>query len=73
MPGLEVFASDDAAQPAGMVVNAAPSPTGGHVALIELKIAALDAPGLHLGAADGPLLHRIELPYALPLPADAAA
>jgi len=72
-PGQEVYASDDAAQPAGMVVNAAPSPAGGFTALVELKLTALDAPGLHLGAADGPVLRRIELPYALPLSADAAA
>ena len=31
MPGQEVFHSDDAGQPAGMVVNAAPLPNGGRL------------------------------------------
>jgi len=72
-PGQEVFAADDPAQPAGMVANAAPWPGGGFAALIELKLSALDAPGLALGAAGGAALRRIELPYALTLPADEAA
>ena len=72
-PGQEVFASDDPAQPAGLVANAAPRPGGGSAALVEVKLAALDAAGLHLGAADGPLLRRVDLPYPLPLPADEAA
>lgn len=66
-PGQEVFASDDAQQPAGMVVNAA-SFDGRHAALVEAKLATIDA-GLHLGSADGPLLRRTSLPYALPLDA----
>ena len=69
-PGQEVFHSADANQPAGMVVNAAPAEGGaGGCALVEAKLAALDAGSLHLGAADGPVLHRIDLPY--PLPSDA--
>jgi len=67
-PGQEVFHSGDASQPAGMVVNAA-SFEGHHAALVEVKLAALDGGRLHLGAADGPLLEREELPYALPLDA----
>ena len=66
-PGQEVFHSADALQPAGMVVNAAPAEDGaGGCALVEVKLAALGAGSLHLGAAEGPVLHRIELPYALP-------
>ena len=67
-PGQEVFHSADAAQPAGMVVNAA-SLDGRHAALVELKLGALDGGSLHLGAADGARLEREELPYALPLEA----
>ena len=59
--GQEIFHSADASQPAGMVVNAAV-----RVALIEVKVAALDAGTLHAVGLDGPLLTRRELPYALP-------
>jgi folate-binding protein YgfZ len=65
--GQDVFAAGDATQPAGLVINAA-SFDGRHAALVEAKLAALDA-GLHLGSAEGPLLRRLALPYALPLDA----
>jgi hypothetical protein len=45
-------------------------PGMGAVALIELKLSALEGGSLHLGSADGPLLTPAALPYALP--ADAA-
>jgi folate-binding protein YgfZ len=64
--GDEVFHSGDAAQPAGMVVNAAPLPDAGTVALVEVKLAVLDAGELHAGAPGGALLRRCELPYELP-------
>ena len=68
--GAEVYAADDPGQPAGVVAAAAPRPDGaGWSALVELKLTALDSPGLHLGAADGPALHLQPLPY--PLPAEA--
>ena len=63
--GQEVFHSGDASQPAGMVVNAA-AQGAGSVALVEVKLASLDGGTLHAGAADGALLRRRELPYALP-------
>jgi folate-binding protein YgfZ len=70
-PGQEVFHSADASQPAGMVVNAA-SLAGSHRALVEVKLAALDAGTLHLGAAEGARLQRIaQQPY--PVPIEAAA
>ena len=63
-PGQEVFHSDDAGQPAGMVVNAAPHPDGlGASTLVEVKLAALASGSLHLGAPAGPVLQRAELPY----------
>jgi folate-binding protein YgfZ len=64
-PGMEVFHSDDAAQPAGMVVLAAASPAGGFAALVELKIAALEGGTLHAGAIGGAQLSVQPLPYSL--------
>jgi tRNA-modifying protein YgfZ len=73
-PGQEVFNSEDPGQPAGMVVLAgtfnSPGNSSGtlsqHAALVELKIAATSAGSLHAGAADGPRLSLLALPYALP-------
>jgi folate-binding protein YgfZ len=64
VPGAEVFHSADPDQPAGMVALAAPAPQGGHAALVELKIAATQAPG-ELRAGDA-LLSIAPLPYAFP-------
>jgi tRNA-modifying protein YgfZ len=61
MAGQEVFHDADPSQPAGMVVNAA-----SRLALVELKLAALEGGTVHAGAADGPALVREELPYLLP-------
>ena len=69
-PAQELFHAGDRAQPAGMVVNAA-SWQGRHRVLAEVKLAALDGGGLHLGSADGPALTRVEMPYAVPLEAAA--
>jgi tRNA-modifying protein YgfZ len=72
--GQEVFHSGDPAQPAGMVANAAPRPdAAGSSALVEVKLATLHAGSLHLGAPDGPVLRRAELPYAVPVEAAAGA
>jgi folate-binding protein YgfZ len=63
-PGQEVFHSADPGQPAGMVVNAgrlADAP----VALVELKLSALEGGELRAGAADGPLLTLAALPYTI--------
>jgi hypothetical protein len=64
--GAELFHSDDPGQPCGMVVNAASAPEGGVDMLVELKLAALEAGSVHLGAADGPALTFLPLPYSLP-------
>ena len=60
-PGQEVFASDDASQPVGMVVLAA-SMADRHAALVELKLGAAAAE-LHGGAVDGPRITLGALPY----------
>jgi len=63
--GQEIFHSDDAVQPAGMVVNAATVAGAGCRLLAEVKLSSLDAGSLHLGNADGPLLQRLPLPYPI--------
>ena len=68
-PGQEVFHSEDAAQPAGMVVNAAAVAGSGSRLLAEVKLAVLERGALRLRSADGPLLQRLPLPYPI---ADAA-
>ncbi len=73
--GQEVFHSADAGQPAGMVVNAAgrPSVAGAAascVALVEVKLSALDGASLHLGAVDGERLTRLPMPYEVPTAVD---
>lgn len=65
--GDEVFAVADPGQPCGMVVNAAANGAGGTDALVEMKLAALEAGDIRLGSADGaPLLFQ-----AMPYPLDA--
>jgi hypothetical protein len=64
--GQEVYWSGDAGQPSGVVAAAAPAAGGGHDALAELKLAAIESGSLHLGSADGPVLSLSSLPYALP-------
>jgi folate-binding protein YgfZ len=66
LPGAEVFHSGDPGQPCGMVVNAASAPDGGVDVLVEVKLAALETGSVHLGAAEGPALTFLPLPYALP-------
>ena len=73
--GDDVFHAGDPAQPAGKVANSAEQPAGftpGSLALVEVKLAALASGSLHLGAVDGPVLRRIDLPYELPQDAVAA-
>ncbi len=64
--GQKLFHSDDPGQPCGMVVNAASAPEGGVDVLVEIKLAALENGSVHLGAAEGPALTFLPLPYALP-------
>ena len=64
--GGEVFHSADPEQPAGRVVLAGALPGREPVALVEVKLAALETGTLHAGAADGQRLHLGALPYAFP-------
>ena len=71
--GQDVFASGHASEPVGTVANAARHPLhGGGSALVEVRLAAV-TDELRLGAADGPLLTRRELPYSVPLDAAVAS
>ena len=68
--GQDVYASGTANEPAGTIANAAAHPLhDGGSALVEVRLAAI-GDELRLGAPDGPLLTRRELPY--PVPIDAA-
>jgi len=69
MPGMEIFHSDDASQPAGMVVNAA-SLAGEVRLLAEVKLTALGRGTLHLEGPQGAVLQPLALPYAIPETAD---
>jgi folate-binding protein YgfZ len=69
--GQDVFAFSTAGEAAGTIANAAPHPEQpGGSALVEVRLAALDAGDLRLGSADGPRLRQSELPYAVPLEAE---
>ena len=65
-PGQDVFHAADPGQPAGRVVLAGNLPGAGPIALIEVKLAALEGGALHAGGPDGPLLQLGALPYAIP-------
>jgi tRNA-modifying protein YgfZ len=65
-PGAELFHSADPGQPCGMVINAASAEGGGIDCLVEIKLTALDNGAVHVGAADGPALEFLPLPYAFP-------
>jgi folate-binding protein YgfZ len=62
--GQEVFSRLDASQPCGLVAQAA-ADGAHHVAVVELQLSATENSSLQLGAADGPALNLLPLPYAL--------
>jgi hypothetical protein len=63
--GQEVFHASDADQGTGTVAASAPHPAGGFDALVSMQIASADGGALTLGAADGPALRLLPLPYPL--------
>nr|WP_315254504.1 folate-binding protein [uncultured Duganella sp.] len=63
--GQEVFATADPEQPCGMIVNAAPNGNGGVDALVEMKLAAIEAGSVRLGSAQGAALVFLDMPYVL--------
>jgi folate-binding protein YgfZ len=62
--GQEVYSSLDAAQPCGLVAQAA-SFDNLHVAIAQLQLSATENSTLHAGQSDGPLLSLLPLPYPL--------
>lgn len=63
--GQEVFHDSDPSQPCGTVVAAAASPAGGWRAMVSMQTSAAEGGALHLGAAGGPRLTLLPLPYPL--------
>ena len=63
--GMDVFHESDADQPAGTIVQAAPSPDGGWEAIASLQVAAASAGRLTAGSVDGAQLSLLPLPYLL--------
>lgn len=63
--GQEIFNSADAEQPAGLVVQTAPTPQGGYDAIVCLQLSALEAGTLHAGSSNGAQFELLDLPYAL--------
>jgi folate-binding protein YgfZ len=65
-PGDNLYSADIEGQATGMVVNAAPAPTGGFDVLAVAQVESANTQTLHLKAADGAPLSLKPLPYALP-------
>jgi tRNA-modifying protein YgfZ len=63
--GAEVFHTSDAEQPTGLVVQAAQAPAGGWDAVVSMQTGSAEGGGLSVGAADGPALSLLPLPYLL--------
>lgn len=67
--GADVYSSAHPGEPAGRVVNAAPSSDAGTtVILFEMSTDDLQDATLHAGGADGPSIVLRALPYSLPAP-----
>lgn len=63
--GNELFSSEDPDQPCGKVVNAAAINQQTAYCLAEIKLTALDTGTIHVGSAQGALLHQEILPYRI--------
>jgi folate-binding protein YgfZ len=63
--GQEVFQASEPEQPAGIVAQAAPAPSGGWDAIVSLQLTAAEAGELHAGSAGGARLELQALPYLL--------
>jgi len=63
--GQELYHESDASQPCGLVVQAAPAPTGGCDAIVSMQISAAQAGALSVGSAQGPAVRVTPAPYPL--------
>jgi folate-binding protein YgfZ len=64
--GDELFSADMEGQASGMIVNAAPAPTGGYDMLATLQIASRETQSIHWESLQGEILQFLPLPYSLP-------
>ncbi|TNC96317.1 MAG: folate-binding protein YgfZ [Gallionellaceae bacterium] len=64
--GDALFSTVSEEQSCGTVVDAQPSPNGGIDLLAVVQTASHESASVHLGKMDGPQLHFLSLPYALP-------
>lgn len=65
-PGDELFSADMEGQASGMIVNAAPAPSGGYDVLAVVQISSRDTQTLHWKSLQGAALQFLPLPYPLP-------
>ena len=65
LPGDELFSAEMPDQAVGMIVKAAPAPTGGYDVLAVIQIASIDN-AIHWKSLDGPSLKLGVLPYPVP-------
>ena len=62
--GDELFSADMEGQASGMIVNAAPAPTGGYDMLATLQIASRETQSIHWKSLQGEILQFLPLPYS---------
>lgn len=65
-PGDELFSADMEGQACGMIVNAAPAPSGGYDMLAVVQTASHEAQAVHWKSLQGEALQFLALPYPLP-------
>jgi folate-binding protein YgfZ len=62
-PGDRLYSTDMGDQASGTVVNAAPSPDGGHDLLAVIQMSSAESGAIHWKGQDGPELRFLKLPY----------
>lgn len=65
LPGTDLYSADLPDQSCGKVIEAAPSPSGGCELLASMLMSSAEGGDIHVGAAEGPRLAFLPLPYAL--------
>ena len=63
--GQEVFDASAPDQPVGLIAQSAAAPGGGTAVIVSLQLSAEHAADLRAGAADGPRVGELHLPFAL--------
>lgn len=65
-PGDKLYSADTGDQATGMIVNAAPSPGGGHDVLAVMHITSFQGGDVRFKSPGGPALKFLPLPYKMP-------